>query len=197
MFVQALCHQPVWALCKHRGCQGFRFYQRGNMQSDRPLVSIRNRGSYSASPCLILCFVPSVALTYCTSVRMYTKAVVCSLLSLFHPQRGFVRGTESLTEGRRRAAERKVSKSHSSKTFKNHSGFTFGQRRFVCLFVCWFTSVLISSAATQPELWWCWQASRVMQGHSEADGRRQPPFTSPRTFPLTAKESASSVLFCC
>lgn len=54
MFVQAVCHEPVWALCKHQGCHGFWFYQWGNMQSDRPLPIIRNRSDLTpviTSPC--------------------------------------------------------------------------------------------------------------------------------------------------
>lgn len=142
MFVQAFCHQPVWALCRHQGCHGFRFYQWGNMQSDRLLLSIRNGREIiwvilsphesDSTPCLVPCFHPFVALTYCTSAGMYSKAVVCSLLSLLHPQRSFVRGREGLAEGRKGAAARQVSKPHSCKTFS----IMFGPWWFLCLLVC-------------------------------------------------------------
>lgn len=78
--------------------------------------------------------VPRVDLTYYIFVRMYSKAVVCRLLSPLHPQRSFVKGKEGLTEGRRRAAERKVS--NSSKTLKRHSGSVLlCDIFFVCLIV--------------------------------------------------------------
>lgn len=144
MFVQAWCHQPVWALYRHKVVMDFcilsvrkhavrysALYQEGE----------GSNSSNSVSPWImvyswvILCFFSIVALTYCLlSLQEHSKAVVCRVLSLPHPQRSFVKG---LSEARRRAAERKVSKSHSSKTLESHAGSVSLRFFFVC---CLFVS---------------------------------------------------------
>lgn len=97
--------------------------------------------------------IPSVGLKYCTTVRVYSKAVVCRLLSVFHLQWNFVRGIEGLTEHMRRRAVRKVSKSHYSGVTQESLSISGSLFYF---FSSWFISALIPSAATQLELQWCW-----------------------------------------
>lgn len=160
------------------------------MQSDRPLVSIKNWREIRnvTSPCLILCVIPYATLTCYIQLR-YDVCYHC------HDHKEALCGVQGASL-RAEGGQLRGKCLHKSKSLKKHSGLTFGCRWFVCLFACSFTS--LSSAATQPELWQHWQAGRVIQGHNEADGRRQNPtptpphtFTSPCTFPLTAKEAAA------
>lgn len=117
-------------------------------------------------------------------------------MSLFYPRRGFVKATQgfSLRAGGGQLQEKYQNRTPLKFATIHQELLFFGQRRFVCVFDCSFSS--ISSAATQPQHWWCLQAGRVIQGHSEADGKYQLPFASPRTSLLTAKESGSSGLLC-
>lgn len=127
-----------------------------------------NHGVLLSYPLLLLSCSSYVLPTI--SAGVYSKAVVCRVLSLPHPQRSFVKG---LSEARRRAAERKVSKSHSSKTLESHAGSV--SLRFFLFVVCLSVNLnvnLFLRHATGALLVLAIVA-RVIQGHSQGEGRRQ------------------------
>lgn len=122
---------------------------------------------------------PFVVPMYCTSVGMYNKAVVCSLISLSLPQRSLVKGREGLTEG----SCRYNCVNHMPVKMQDH----------LCI-ICEFLSIRLLLDLLGSRLAGAvGGAGGVMQGHSLPVYQ----FTSLYTSPLTAKEAASFMLLLC
>lgn len=155
---------------------------------------------------------PCVALIYCTSARMYSRAVVCSQLSRLH--KGALWRAPGLIEGRRGATDRNGLShaqssitSHCSQVTKYHTESLLRwclpyhiHSQFwpvvVCpLFVCLLFHLGVNLLCHH-SVWALagWQSHSGSQpGWWEASAL----FTSRLTSPLAARKSASSVLFWC